>query len=408
MSQKTGGALSPSFIPLCVPEIRGNEWKYVRECLDTGWVSSVGRFVGRFEAAVAEAVGARHAVATINGTSALHIALMLAGVERDDEVLVSTLTFIAPVNAIRYVGAWPVFIDARPADWQMDPERVVAFLRDGCERRGDRIVNRATGRRVRALMPVHILGHPVDMGPISSVAEELRLPIIEDATEALGVRYRGRPAGRLGQIACFSFNGNKLVTTGGGGMIVTDDEALADRARYLTTQAKDDPIEYVHGEVGYNYRLTNVQGALGVAQMELLDEYVEAKRRIAATYEKALADVPGISPLRAPAGSFSTFWMYTVAVDAFRYGLDSRALLKVLEGEEIQTRPLWQPIHLSAPHRTDPPAVCPVAEELYRDALSLPCSVGLSEEDQQKVIDEIVKAARPSFAAGMVRSGERA
>lgn len=397
MSQKTVAPTAPAtslaFIPLCVPEIRGNEWKYVRECLDTGWVSSVGRFVGRFEAAVAEAVGSRHAVATVNGTAALHVALMLAGVERDDEVIVSTLTFIAPVNAIRYIGAWPVFIDARESDWQMDPDRVVAFLREGCEKRGDRLVNKTTGRRVRAVLPVHVLGHPVDMAPILDAARELGLPVVEDSTEALGVRYRGRAAGRLGDIGCFSFNGNKLVTTGGGGMLVTDDSAIAERARYLTTQAKDDPIEYVHGEVGYNYRLTNVQGAIGVAQMEVMDDYIESKRRIAAVYDEALAGVPGISFLREPAGSFSTFWMYTVRIDPERFGMDSRALLKSLEKVEIQTRPLWQPIHLSAPHRTDPPAECPVAETLYREALSLPCSVGLAEEDQQKVIDAIRNAA---------------
>jgi perosamine synthetase len=401
LSRKTGphthpAAASLAFIPLCVPEIRGNEWKYVRECLDTGWVSSVGRFVGRFERAVADAVGSRYAVATVNGTAALHVALMLAGVERDDEVLVSTLTFIAPVNAIRYVGAWPVFIDARESDWQMDPDRLVSFLRDGCEKRGDALVNRSTGRRVRAILPVHILGHTVDLDPILAIADELGLPVIEDATEALGVKLRGRPAGRIGKMGCFSFNGNKLVTTGGGGMLVTDDEALADRARYLTTQAKDDPVEYVHGAVGYNYRLTNVQAALGVAQMELLDEFVEAKRRIAAVYDEALAGVPGISPLAAPPYGVSTFWMYTVRVDPSAFGMSSRALLARLEEKEIQTRPLWQPIHLSAAHRTQAPADCPVSERLYREALSLPCSVGLSEEDQEKVIEEIRKAARSS------------
>jgi perosamine synthetase len=280
----------------------------------------------------------------------------------------------------------------------MDPNRVAAFLQESCERRGELVVNRATGRRVRAILPVHILGHPVDMDPILEVAREFDLPIIEDATEALGVRYRGRPAGRLGKIACFSFNGNKIITTGGGGMIVTDDDSMAERARYLTTQAKDDPVEYVHGAVGYNYRLTNVQGALGVAQMEQLDEYVEAKRRIAVTYDEALADVPGIAPLRAPANSFSTFWMYTVRVDAARFGLRSRELLRRLEEKGIQTRPLWQPIHLSAPHRTDGSAACHVAEQLYRVALSLPCSVGLSADEQNEVIRAVIRIGQETRA----------
>jgi perosamine synthetase len=392
------GATRRTPIPLCVPEIRGNEWKYVRECLDTGWVSSVGRFVERFERAVADAVGARHAVATVNGTAALHVSLMLAGVEPDDEVLVPTLTFIAPVNTIRYVRAWPVFVDAQESDWQMDPDRVAFFLRKSCERQGGWVVNQATGRRVRAILPVHILGHPVDMDPILDLAREFGLPVIEDSTEALGVLYRGRPAGHLGDIACFSFNGNKIITTGGGGMIVTDNDAWAARARYLTTQAKDDPVEYVHGAVGYNYRLTNVQGALGVAQMEQLDQYVEAKRRIAAAYDKALADLPGIALLREPAGSFSTFWMYTVRIDASRYGLGSRELLLRLEEEGIQTRPLWQPIHLSAPHRGEPPAECPVAEALHRDALSLPCSVGLTPEEQEEVIRAVLRIGEEARA----------
>ncbi len=394
MSRAALGAPPATLIPLCVPEIRGNEWKYVRECLDTGWVSSVGRFVGQFEQAFAEMVGARFAVATVNGTAALHVALMLAGVEPDDEVLVSTLTFIAPANAIRYLGAWPVFLDARESDWQMDPELVASFLRERCERRGGMTIDRATGRRVRAILPVHILGHPVDIDPILDLAREFDLPVVEDATEALGVRHHGRQPGRLGHVGCFSFNGNKIITTGGGGMLVTDDDAWARRARYLTTQAKDDPVEYVHGAVGYNYRLTNIQAALGLAQLEQLEAYVAAKRRIAATYDRALAGVPGLAPLRESPGSVGTFWLYTVLVDATLFGMDSRMLLRRLEEKGIQTRPLWQPIHLSAPHRGGGSFDCPVSERLYRDALSLPCSVGLSAEDQDTVCRAILAMGR--------------
>lgn len=384
-----GAPVPAGAIPLCVPEIRGNEWRYVQECLDTGWVSLVGSYVDRFERTVANAVGARFAVATVNGTSALHIALMLAGVERDDEVAVSTLTFIAPANAIRYVGAWPVFIDADPDCWQMAPARLADFLDRGCERRRGALVNRLTGRRVGAIMPVHVLGHPVDMAPVLELARRHALPVIEDATESLGARYRDRAVGHLGDVACFSFNGNKLITTGGGGMLVTDNEQFARRARYLTTQAKDDPIEYEHHEVGYNYRLTNVLAALGVAQMEQLDEFVEAKRRIAARYGDALRDVPGITPMTESAWARSVFWMYTVLVDEARFGMDSRALLRALGRNGIQSRPLWQPLHRSAAHADSPPAHCPVADRLNRDALSLPCSVGLVESEQRAVIDQI-------------------
>jgi perosamine synthetase len=246
-------------IPLCVPEIRGNEWKYVRECLDSGWVSSVGSYVNAFEEVVAAASGVPYAVATVNGTAALHIALLCAGVEPGDEVLVSALSFIAPANAIRYVGAYPIFIDAEEAYWQLDPTLVERFLEDGCRIEGDTVRNKLTGRRVRAILPVDVLGHSADLDAIVRLARRFELKVIEDATESLGASYNGEPCGVRADVACLSFNGNKLITTGGGGMLVTADAEVARRARYLTTQAKDDPIEYVHGKIGFNYRLTNVQ-----------------------------------------------------------------------------------------------------------------------------------------------------
>jgi perosamine synthetase len=378
-------------IPLCVPEIRGNEWKYVKECLDTGWVSSVGSFVDRFERMVADYVGAKYAVATVNGTAALHISLMLAGVAPDDEVLVSTLTFIAPANAIRYSGAWPVFIDAEPDYWQMDSARVRDFLENGCRWKDGALRNKSTGRRVRAIVPVHILGHPVDMDPILELARKYDLAVIEDATESLGARYDNRKVGRLGDIACFSFNGNKLITTGGGGMIVTDNDDWARRAKYLTTQAKDDPIEYVHNEVGYNYRLTNVQAAMGCAQMENLDEYIFAKRKLAADYAHFLKDVAGVRTMKQAPWAYSTFWMYTVKVDQTIYGMGSRELLRALDEAGIQTRPLWQPIHASMAHQAGAFGAYPVADRLYGDCLSLPCSVGLSRSQLRRVTSAVTQ-----------------
>lgn len=389
-----GAPAAAGFVPLCVPELRGNEWTYVKECLDTNWVSSVGAYVDRFERAVADRVGVAHTVATVNGTSALHIALQLAGVRADDEVLVSTLTFIAPANAIRYVGAHPVFIDAEPEYWQMDGGAVARFLDHECERREGELRNRTTGRRVSAIVPVHILGHPADMDPVLELARRHGLKVIEDATESLGAEWHGRPTGQLGDIACFSFNGNKLITTGGGGMLVTNDEALARRARHLTTQAKDDPIEYVHAEVGYNYRLTNVLAAMGVAQMEVLGEYIEAKRAIAARYAEGLRDVPGITLMREAPWARSVFWLYTVLVDEQAFGMSSRALLHALGERKIQTRPLWQPLHQSGAHRGESATDCPVAERLNREALSLPCSVGLGESDQARVIEAIRASGR--------------
>jgi len=384
-----GAPLAADFIPLIVPELCGNEWEYVKECLDTNWVSSVGSYVDRFEKLTAERVGTKYAVATVNGTSALHIALMLAGVEANDEVLVSSLTFIAPANTIRYVGAWPVFIDAEPEHWQIDPAKVGEFLENDCRWDGDSLVNRKTGRRVKAIMPVHILGHPVDLDPIVEIAEKYSLPVIEDATEGLGAQYHGKSLGSFGQSACFSFNGNKIVTTGGGGMLVTNDAELAKRAKYLTTQAKDDPIEYVHNEIGYNYRLTNVLAAIGCAQMEKLDTFVQVKRQIAGRYQESLSAIPGIQFPKEAEWAFSTYWMYTVLIDENILGIGSRDLLRELNARKIQVRPLWQPMHRSPSQRSDVSFSCPVADRLYATALSLPCSVGLKLETQDIVIQAL-------------------
>ena len=388
--QLAPGAPPPEeFVPLIVPEIRGNEWAYVKECLDTNWVSSVGSYVERFERMVAERAGAKFAVATTNGTAALHIALLLAGVEQNDEVLVSSLTFIAPANTIRYVGAWPVFVDADPSYWQIDPQRIADFLKHDCVWQKGSLIRKGTGRRVRAILPVHILGHSADLGAIQQIAEQYALPVIEDATEGLGAQYRNRSLGGIGDVGCFSFNGNKIITTGGGGMLVTNRHDWAERARYLTTQAKDDPIEYVHGTVGYNYRLTNLLAAMGCAQMENLDAYIEAKRSIAARYQAALGCIPGITTPSEAEWATSTYWMYTIRIDKRQTGIDARALLRALHAKKIQTRPLWQPMHLSPAHSSHQHPPCPVAEALHGSALSLPCSVGLSEADQDRVIDAI-------------------
>lgn len=385
MRNEPGAPPDAGHIPLCVPVVRGNEWNYVKECLDTGWVSSVGAYVDRFEREVARRAGTSHAVATVNGTAALHIALLVAGVEPDDEVLVSTLTFIAPANAVRYANAWPVFIDADPETWQMDTARVAEFLRECCERRGNALYNRRTGRRVRAIIPVHILGHPVDMDPILVLAREFELMVIEDATESLGASYRGRPVGSLGNLACFSFNGNKVITTGGGGMIATNDEALARKAKYLTTQAKDDPLEYEHREIGYNYRLTNVQAAMGCAQLEQLDAYIARKRDTARFYAEAFTDVPGLSPMPRAAWADSIDWMATIRVSEAAFGIDSRALLRWLDAEKIQSRPLWQPMHRSAAHAGAEVVGGTVADALWRACLSLPCSANISDAQRERV-----------------------
>ncbi|HMQ30868.1 MAG TPA: DegT/DnrJ/EryC1/StrS family aminotransferase [Chloroflexaceae bacterium] len=313
----------------------------------------------------------------------------MAGVEPDDEVLMPGLTFVAPANAVRYAGAWPVFFDVDERYWQLDVDQVAAFLAQECSWRDGALRNNATGRRVRALLPVHILGHPVAMDPLLELARRYNLVVIEDATESLGASYKGRPAGALGDIACFSFNGNKLITTGGGGMIVTDNADWSARARYLTTQAKDDPVEYYHTEIGYNYRLTNVLAAFGVAQLERLDDHIARKREIAAAYAQALGGAPGVQLMAESPDAQSVFWMYTILLDQRRFRPDSRGVLRALAEAKIQTRPLWHPIHRLPPFAQCQAYRIEVVDRLYREALSLPCSVGLTHEQQQYVIGEL-------------------
>lgn len=391
--QSDPGAPTPEgTVPLCVPEIGGNEWKYIKDCLDTNWVSSAGPYVDRFESVVADFVGAKHAVATVNGTAAIHIALLIAGVQPDEEVLVPTLTFIAPANAILYSGAKPVFMDVEESHWQMDPNKVTDFLEKECEFQGDGLVNKGTGRRVRAIMPVHILGHPCDMDPILELAKKYNLVIVEDATESLGAKYDGRLIGKLGDVTCFSFNGNKIITTGGGGMVVTDRADFAERAKYLTTQAKDDPIEYVHDAVGYNYRLSNIQAAMGVAQVERLAEFIERKRMIAIHYDNAFFGMEEINILPTRPNTDPVYWLYTVLLSKDTTLEERKTVVAKLNENGIGARPLWHTLHDLPPYAGCQAYQIEHAIRLYERGISLPSSVGLTESDQDRTI-AILKGA---------------
>lgn len=383
---------SRGVIPLSEPLLAGNEARYVADCVETGWVSSVGAYVDRFEGEMAAFTGSAHAVATVNGTAALHVSMLVAGVERDDEVVMPTLTFIAPANAVRYVSAWPVFLDVEPGSWQLDVDVVERFLLEGCEQRAGGTFDRATGRRVRAILAVDILGHPCDLERLSALAAEYRLALVEDATESLGATLNGRGAGTLGDIGCLSFNGNKIMTTGGGGMILMRHREQAERAHHLTTQAKIDPIEYIHGEVGFNYRLTNIQAALGCAQLEQLDGFLARKRQIAASYQAGLAGVPGIGTMEVSDAVSCSWWLYTITVDPTVCATDSRGLMAELARRSITSRPLWQPLHQSPAHPGSRSLACPVAEGLYARALSLPSSVSLTAFDQERVIESVRQA----------------
>ncbi len=372
-------------IPNAEPCLGGNEWRYLKECLDTNWVSSVGPFVARFERELAAWVGVRHAVATVNGTAAIHVALLLAGVEPGDEVLVPALTFVATANAVRYCGAVPVFMDVEPRTWTMDPQKTADFLAGECEVAGGRLVNRATRRRVRALLPVHLYGHPVDLDPLLALCARFPLALVEDAAEALGALYKGRRVGAHGLVGCLSFNGNKIITTGGGGMLLTNDEALARRARYLTTQARDAGPEWTHREVGFNYRLTNLQAALGVAQLEQLERFVARKRETARAYAAALARLGGAEPLGEAEWAASSFWMYSTLLDSARYG-EVPALIARASAEGIGLRPLWRPLHRQPVFAACQAWRVEVADRLHARGVSLPCSVGITPEERERVI----------------------
>lgn len=386
-----GAPAQAGYIPLSVPLIGGNAAKYIQECLEQHWVSSAGKFVDAFEQDVARRANRRHGVACTSGTAAIHLGLIVAGVKPDDEVIVPALTFAAPAFAVRYLGAWPVFVDVDPDYWQLDPQRVRDFIERYCRWQNGALINTRSGRRVSAILPVDLLGHPADMDAILELARARGLAVIEDATESLGAGYRGAPVGDRADIACFSFNGNKVVTAGGGGVVVTNDQAMADRARHLSTQAKRDPVEYEHDEIGFNYRLTNLQAALGLSQLELLDEYVAKKRSIAARYTAAFSAIGGVRTMKQAPWAQSSFWLYTALFDPEAFGINSRALMRALAARRIQSRPLWQPLHRSdALKDARATADAPVAERIAAMALSLPSSVGLTGTDQQKVIDAVV------------------
>ena len=385
-------------IPLYVPALGTEELENLRACLEANELIR-GPFATRFEDNIANFVGRSHGVGTNSGTAALHIALLLAGIGADEEVLITTLTFIAPANAITYVGAHPVFIDVDPDSWQMNPREIQRFIDERCHFDGTRLVNRETGRRVSGIVVVHFLGAPADIDEISAIAARYGLAVIEDAAQALGTELRGRRVGGIAPIGCFSFYGNKLITAGGGGMIVTEDAEAAARARYLVNQAKDDPVETVHHAIGYNYRMTNMHGAVGCAQFARIDAHIAAKRAIAVRYAQELADLPGIRMVQEPSDAFYTYWLSSIQVDAEGFGMTARQLLAALAEQDIEALPIYQPLHLSKAHAGAQHCGGAVAERLCDEVLSLPSSVGLSPTDQGRVIEAIISLAQPRSAA---------
>lgn len=374
-----------SVIPLCEPYLDGREMPYILECVESTWVSSNGEYIDRFERAIAQAAGVTHAVACVSGTAALHISLLLSGIRPDDEVLVPTVTFIAPINAVRYAGAWPVFFDCDEFA-SVDIAAMERFLRGECVRRDGVTVNKATGRRVSGIVPVHVFGTPVDMDRVLDLAAEFDLAVVEDAAEALGSSYKQRLCGGLAPIAAMSFNGNKIVTSGGGGAILTDDGDVARRARHLTTQAKEPGVEYIHDEVGFNYRMNNLLAALGLAQIETLAERLAAKRRNFTRYEELVGTDRLI---QQPSWSDSNRWFYAYLCDDAE---DKQRILDACAEAGIQVRPLWYPNHLQKPYRQLQSYEISRATDYYDRVVNLPCSVTLTDEQVQRVVEVIQPA----------------
>ncbi len=374
-------------IPLSVPNIAGNEWKYVKDCLDTGWISSVGAYVTKFEQMVADFAGARHGVAAVNGTAALHIALLLSGVKQDDYVILPNLTFVASANSIKYVGAEPILIDADPNLWQMDLDLLEEFLENETDEKDGRLIYIKDGRYIGAIMPVHILGNMCDMDRFLSIVKKYPLPIVEDSTEALGTSYKGKSAGRFSPLACFSFNGNKIISTGGGGVIVTDDEALAKHAKHITTTAKASADEYFHDEIGYNYRLVNVLAAIGVGQMELLPSFIQRKRECTAFYKKELTGVGDIRFQQELPDVKTNAWLVTIQTDK------QQELLNHLNTNNILSRRFWMPMN-KLPMYKDCIYIQKKdnADYIYHTCLSIPSSTNITDQELAIVVKEIKTA----------------
>lgn len=383
------------FIPLSVPNLKGNELKYVTEAVTTEWVSTGGPYVNDFESKVAEYVHARGAVSCQNGTSGLHIAMLLVGVTGEDAVIVPTLTFIAAVNPVKYIGAYPVFMDCDDS-LCMDPVKLQRYCEEECTFSDGKLIDKKSGRHVKAVLVVHVFGNMADMAAISRVARTYNLKLIEDSTEAIGTYYtegelKGKYAGTIGDIGVYSFNGNKIITTGGGGMLVSNSQEYLDHAKHLTTQAKSDELYYTHDEVGYNYRMTNLQAALGLGQMEQLEDFIAVKERNYLHYKQRIDEIAGLTLLPVRAGIRGNHWFYAIYCDGFRLNRDE--LIKYLSENGVQSRPIWGLIHEQKPYKGSYGYQIEEAHRYWAHVVNIPCSTNLTTDDVDMVMN-LIRAAK--------------
>ena len=359
-------------IPVAEPRLDGNEFKYLKDCVKSGWISSIGEYITRFEKEFSDYIGTKYGIATSSGTAALHLALVSLGIGPKDEVIVPTLSFIATANSVAYTGATPVFVDSEKETWNIDPEDIKKHITD----------------RTKAIIPVHLYGHPADMDPILELAEKHSLHVIEDAAEAHGAEYKKRKVGSLGIVGCYSFYGNKIVTSGEGGMITTNNEKLAEMIMMLRDHAMSKTKRYWHPMIGYNYRMTNMQAAVGLAQVERIEHHITAKRNNAEMYNNLLKDVPNITPPPEMKWARNVFWMYSVLVD----NVDRDKLMVTLREKGIDTRPFFHPMHTQPPYQDHTDEDLKVACDLAARGLSLPSGTTLKRKQIKYICETLAEA----------------
>lgn len=378
------------FIPLSVPNLKGKELDYITNAVETEWVSSGGPYVNDFEEKMAAYTGAKGAVSCQNGTAGLHIALQLCGVARGDEVVVPTLTFIAAVNPVKYIGAEPIFMDCDDS-LTIDTKKMAEFFENQCVFSNGKLTNRSTKRQIKVILPVHVFGNMADMQRIMDIAAQYKLKVVEDATEALGTyyiagKYKGKHAGTIGDIGVYSFNGNKIITTGGGGMMVSDNPVYLKKAKHLTTQAKSDELYFIHDEIGYNYRLTNLQAAMGLAQLEQLEQFIATKRANYEYYKKAFEQIDGLTILDFKDDIRPNYWFYALYCGK-EYAMSRDEIIQYLASKKIQSRPVWGLINEQKPYADSQAYKIEKAADYLKHILNIPCSSNLSREDAAYVVD---------------------
>ncbi len=380
-------------IPLSVPNLSLDIMENIKETIETGWVSTGGRFITEFEEKTAKYVGVKRAVSCQSGTAGLHLALKVLGIEPEDEVIVPTVTFIAAVNPVKYMGAEPIFMDCDDT-LDMDMNKLEEFLENECDYIGGKVINKKSKKQIKAIVIVHVFGNPADMEKLIKIKEKYNLKVIEDSTEALGSyyldgKYKDKHCGTIGDIGVYSFNANKIITTGGGGMVVSNNQELLDKVAFLAVQAKTDPLYFIHDEIGYNYRMTNIQAAFGTDQIDRLESFIETKIRNYNLYKKAIEDIEGLTLLPFREDTRSNHWFYSVIVDKDKYGIDRDELLKKLNDENIQTRPLWSLIHKQKPYLNSQTYRIEKAGFYEKNLINIPCSSNLSEEEVGIVVEKL-------------------